>query len=93
MARFPCLADNHKGLAVKLFRYGRGLLARFEITQFELAPLAFETGFVGLGRPLCFASGQQKIAGIAILHPDGVSHLAQLANTLKQYNFHHDTLL
>src|SRR5579875_762880 len=90
IAGFARLTDDDEDLTVQLFGYSGGLGPRLEIARFELGPLAFKPRLIGLSRPQSFALGKEKIAGIAILDPDGFTHLAKLADAFEQNNFHHE---
>ncbi len=49
----------------------------------------FLKGFtVGFGCPYCFFPWQQKVTGIARTHGNNVADIAQLLNSLHQYNIH-----
>src|SRR5690606_10217722 len=93
LARVAGLANRRELLAVELLGDRLGFLLELEVARLELNAPLLELLHVLLGGAQRLVLGQEVIAGIAVLHVDDVTHLAETADTLQQDNLHDGLLL
>src|SRR5262249_21356016 len=88
LAAFGRLAQYREVLAVELLGDLLGLALELEVARLELDLHGLEARLVLLGGAQRLATGEEEIAGKAVLDAHDLAHLAELADTFEQDHFH-----
>src|SRR5665811_2577785 len=82
------LADDDEVFSVELPGDALGVGLALKVVRLKLSALALEAFAVGVGGAKCLAAREEKVAGVAVLDRDDVTHLANAANALQQNDLH-----